>query len=142
MNQLSSWTDSDNAGVRYFSGRVTYRTTLPLTEAQVATLSSANLDLGVVREVAVVRINGETAGTLWKRPYTIAADGLFHAGDNTIEVEVTNLWPNRLIGDAQDADGKHYTWTNIRKYTKESPLLPSGMLGPVAIEPVYHLTLR
>jgi hypothetical protein len=104
---LNSWTDSDNAGVRYFSGRATYRTTFPLTEAQVAAVSNAYLDLGVVHEVAVVRIKGKTAGTLWKRPYTIPTDGLLHAGANTIEVDVTTLWPNRLIGDAQDADEKH-----------------------------------
>ncbi len=141
MNQLNSWTDSADAGVRYFSGRATYRTTLRLTRAQVAAVSSAILDLGEVHEVAVVRINGKAAGTLWKWPYTIRTDGSLHAGANTIEIDVTNLWPNRLIGDAQDPDGKHYTWTNIRKYAKDSPLLPSGMLGPVKIEPVYEVTL-
>jgi hypothetical protein len=66
---------------------------------------------------------------------------MIHAGANTIEVDVTNLWPNRLIGDAQDPNSKHYTWTNIRKYTKDSPLLPSGMLGPVMIEPLHDMTL-
>jgi alpha-L-rhamnosidase len=141
MNQLSWWTNSADAGVRYFSGRATYRTVLYLTEAQVAATSSANLDLGEVHEVAVVRINGKLARILWKQPYAVRVDGLLHAGANTIEVDVTNLWPNRLIGDAQDPDGKHYTWTNIRKYTKDSPLLPSGMLGPVRIEPVYNVTL-
>ena len=141
MNQLNSWTDSADAGVRYFSGRATYRTTLRLANAQVAALSSAILDLGEVHEVAVVRINGKAAGTLWKWPYAIRTDGLLHAGANTIEIDVTNLWPNRLIGDAQDPDRKHYTWTNIRKYTKGSPLSPSGMLGPVKIEPVYEVTL-
>jgi len=141
MNQLSSWTDSADAGVRYFSGRATYRTTLRLANAQVAAVSSAILDLGEVHEVAVVRINGKAAGTLWKWPYTIRTDGLLHAGANRIEIDVTNLWPNRLIGDAQDPDRKHYTWTNIRKYTKGSTLSPSGMLGPVKIEPVYEVTL-
>jgi hypothetical protein len=142
MNQLISWTDSADAGVRYFSGKATYRTTLQLTDAQAATAASANLDLGEVHEVAAVRINGKAAGTLWKRPYAIRTDGLLHAGSNTIEIDVTNLWPNRLIGDARDPTGKHYTWTNIRKYTKESPLLPSGILGPVKIEPVYEVTVR
>jgi hypothetical protein len=141
MNQLSSWTNSADAGVRYFSGRATYRTVLRLTQAQAAATSSANLDLGEVHEVAAVRINGKLARILWKQPYRVRVDGLLHAGANTIEVDVTNLWPNRLIGDAQDPSGKHYTWTNIRKYTKDSPLLPSGMLGPVRIEPVYNVTV-
>ena len=141
MNHLNSWTNSPDAGVRYFSGRATYRTVLRLTEAQVAAASAANLNLGEVHEVAAVRINGKAAGILWKQPYAIRIDGLLHAGPNTIEVDVTNLWPNRLIGDAQDPNAKHYTWTNIRKYTKDSPLLPSGMLGPVKIEPEFTVTL-
>jgi hypothetical protein len=141
MNQLTSWTHSTDAGVRYFSGTATYRTILRLTEAQVAAASADDLNLGEVHEVAAVRINGKAAGILWKQPYTIRIDGLLHAGPNTIEVDVTNLWPNRLIGDAQDPKAKHYTWTNIRKYTKDSPLLPSGMLGPVKIEPEFVMTL-
>jgi hypothetical protein len=141
MDQLKSWTSFADAGVRYFSGTATYRTTVRLTKAQVATASSASLDLGEVHEVAAVRVNGKVAGTLWKQPYAIRIDGLIHAGANTIEIDVTNLWPNRLIGDAQDPNGKRYTWTNIRKYTKDSPLLPSGMLGPVRIEPLHDMTL-
>jgi hypothetical protein len=92
-------------------------------------------------EVAAVRINGKVARTLWKQPYAIRIDGLIQAGTNTIEVDVTNLWPNRLIGDAQDPNSKHYTWTNIRKYTKDSPLLPSGILGPARIESLHNITL-
>lgn len=141
MDRLESWTNSGDVGVRYFSGRATYRTTLQLTGAQAVAGSSANLNLGAVHEVAAVRINGKAAGIVWKQPYAVRLDGLLHAGTNTIEVDVTNLWPNRLIGDSQDPNGKHYTWTNIRKYTKDSPLLPSGMLGPVQIEPVYNVTL-
>ena len=100
------------------------------------------LDLGEVHEVAAVRINGKPAATLWKTPYSLRADPLLRAGENTIEVDVTNLWPNRLIGDAQSPNDKHYTWTNIRKYTKDSPLLPSGLMGPVVLHTVYCLPLR
>ena len=141
MHQLESWTSFADSGIRYFSGTATYRTTVRLTKDQVTRASSASLDLGQVHEVAAVRINGKVAGTLWKQPYALRIDGLVHAGANTIEVDVTNLWPNRLIGDAQDPNGKHYTWTNIRKYTKDSPLLPSGMLGPVRIEPLHEMTI-
>ena len=95
-----------------------------------------------MHEVAAIRINGKPAGTLWKQPFSVRVDGLLKPGENIVEVDVTNLWPNRLIGDAQSPTGKHYTWTNIRKYTKDSPLLPSGMLGPVVLEPVYRLPLK
>jgi hypothetical protein len=142
LNSLRSWTESTDAGVRYFSGTATYRTTVNLTGLQLAERNSLWLDLGEVHEVAAVRINGKAAAIIWKAPYSLRADPLLHAGENTIEVDVTNLWPNRLIGDAQLPDGKHYTWTNIRKYTKDSPLLPSGLLGPVVLHTVYRLPLR
>ncbi len=141
LAQLQSWTDNTDPGVRYFSGTATYRTTLQLTSAQAVVGRSADLDLGDVHEVATVTINGKPAGTLWKSPYIVPVDGLLHAGENRVEVNVTNLWPNRIIGDAQDPAARHYTWTNIRKYTKTSPLLPSGMQGPVTLEPTYRLPL-
>jgi (4-O-methyl)-D-glucuronate---lignin esterase len=142
LNSLQSWTESTDAGVRYFSGTATYRTTVNLTGSQLAGKNSLWLDLGEVHEVAAVRINGKPAAILWKAPYSLRADPLLRAGENTVEIDVTNLWPNRLIGDAQSPNGKHYTWTNIRKYTKVSPLLPSGLLGPVALHPLYRLPLR
>jgi hypothetical protein len=142
LDRLQSWTESTDAGVRHFSGTATYRTAVNLTDSQLAEKNFIWLDLGEVHEVAAVRINGKPAAILWKAPYSLRADPLLQAGENTIEVDVTNLWPNRLIGDAQSSNGKHYTWTNIRKYTKDSPLLPSGLLGPVVLHTVYRLPLR
>jgi hypothetical protein len=141
LDKLQSWTAFNDAGVRYFSGRATYRTSLQLTASQANAASSTELNLGEVHEVAAVRINGGNAGILWKSPYIVPLHGLLHAGENEIEIDVTNLWPNRLIGDAQESQGKHYTWTNIRQYTKDSPLLPSGIIGPVELDPVYNLPL-
>ncbi len=142
LTKLESWTTSPDPGVRYFSGTATYQTKLNLTEAQLTGDYALWLNLGEVHEVAAVRVNGKPAGTLWKQPFSVRVDGLLKPGKNIVEVDVTNLWPNRLIGDAQSPTGKHYTWTNIRKYTKDSPLLPSGMLGPVVLEPVYRLPLK
>jgi len=142
VNHLQSWTNFSDPGVRYFSGTATYRTTLHLTPEQLAETRSRWLDLGEVHEVAAVRINGKPAEVRWKAPYSLRVDSMLHAGDNLIEVDVTNLWPNRLIGDAQSSTAKHYTWTNIRKYTKDSTLLPSGLLGPVGIHPFYRLPLE
>ncbi|HEU5340814.1 glycosyl hydrolase [Edaphobacter sp.] len=141
VERLASWTESSDPGVRYFSGTATYRTTVHLTAAQLAGYHGLDLDLGEVHEVASVRINGGPAQVLWKAPYRLRVDRLLHPGANSIQIDVTNLWPNRLIGDAQSPTGKHYTWTNIRKYTKDSPLLPSGLLGPVSLRPTYLLPL-
>ena len=129
LSNLESWSESKDPGVRYFSGTATYRTTLKLTTAQLAGQHDIWLDLGEVHEVAAVRINGKPADTLWKRPWSTRIDELLHPGENTLEIDVTNLWPNRLIGDAQDPTAKHYTWTNIRYYKKDSALQPSGLLG-------------
>jgi hypothetical protein len=104
-----------DAGVRYFSGTATYRTTVNLTGSQLAEKSSLWLDLGEVHEVAAVRINGKPAAILWKAAYSCRADPLLHAGENTIKVDVTNLWPNRLIGDAQLPNARHYTRTNLSR---------------------------
>jgi hypothetical protein len=142
LTKLEFWTTSPDPGVRYFSGTATYQTKLNLTEAQLRGDYALWLNLGEVHEVAAVRVNGKPAGTLWKQPFSVRVDGLWKPGENIVEVDVTNLWPNRLIGDAQSPTDKHYTWTNIRKYTKDSPLLPSGMLGPVVLELIYRLPLK
>lgn len=87
--------------------------------------------------MAVIRVNGVSLTPLWKQPYSARIDPLLHPGSNSIEVQVTNLWPNRLIGDAQPGVTHRYTWTNIKAFTSSSPLLPSGLLGPVRLVPVY-----
>ncbi len=142
LTTLQSWSDSTDPGIRYFSGTAAYHTTLHLTAAQLPHSQQLWLSLGEVHEVAAIRINGKPAQTLWKQPWSLRADQLLHPGDNTIEIEVTNLWPNRLIGDAQSPTAHHYTWTNITTYTKSSPLLPSGLLGPVTLNPIYTIPLN
>src|SRR5260370_38964900 len=110
-----------------------------MTEEQLRGDHSVWLDLGEVHEVAAVRVNGKITEIVWKAPYAVRVDRLLKAGENVIEIEVTNLWPNRLIGDAQSPAGRHYTWTNILTYTKDSPLLPSGLMGPVVLKPLYRV---
>ncbi len=142
LTRLASWTQSNDLGIRYFSGTATYSTVVNLTTVQAAALSSSELNLQEVHEVAGVRINGVQAGIVWKQPYTVNSRAMLHAGVNQIEVDVTNLWPNRLIGDAQNPGEKHYTWTNVRKYTRDSPLLDSGLIGPVKFVPAYDVVLN
>jgi len=90
-------------------------------------------DLGDVREIATVAVNGKELRTLWHAPFLLRIDPALHAGDNELSIRVTNLWPNRLIGDQQPAEKAHYTKTNIHVYSKDSPLLPSGLLSPVTL---------
>jgi len=134
---LKSWTEFADPGIRYFSGTATYRTTVHIGADQLVSDRELWLDLGEVYEVARIRINGTSLTPLWKRPYAVRVDTRLHAGDNILEVDITNLWPNRLIGDAQPGVTHRYTWTNIKKFTASSPLLTSGMLGPVTLKTVY-----
>jgi hypothetical protein len=136
---LKSWTEFPNPGIRYFSGTAAYRTSFHLDANQLVPGRELRLDLGEVHEVARIRVSGISLTPLWKQPYADRIDTLVHPGENTLEIDVTNLWPNRLIGDAQPGVKHHYTWTNIRAYTSSSPLLPSGLLGPVRLIPAYNV---
>jgi hypothetical protein len=134
VEHFGSWTESQDPGIRYFSGTATYRTTLHISDAAILAQRQMWLNLGDVREIASVRINGVRVQTLWRAPFVARIDRQLHAGDNAVEVEVTNLWPNRIIGDLQPSATKTYTKTNVRAYTKDSPLLPSGLLEPVTLQ--------
>jgi hypothetical protein len=130
LTSFQSWTESPDPGVRYFSGTATYRTEF---DARPAGDQHVLLTLGDLHEICTVRVNGKVAGTIWAKPYQLEITGSLIAGRNTVELEVTNLWPNRLIGDAQPTAIRKYTRTNIRKYKADSPLLPSGVIGPVTL---------
>ena len=128
---FKSWTESDQPGVRYFSGTATYSTTVPVHRKQG---ERVRLRLRDVHEVCTVSVNGKEAGTIWAMPYVLDITDLLNDGENRLELAVTNLWPNRIIGDAQPSARERFTHTNIRKYTADSPLLPSGLIGPVVLE--------
>jgi alpha-L-rhamnosidase len=134
---LKSWTEFADPGIRYFSGTATYGMTIHIDANQLVPGQELWLNLGEVHEVARIRINGSSLTPLWKHPYAARVDPYMHPGINTLQVEVTNLWPNRLIGDAQPGVPHRYTWTNIKTFTALSQLLPSGILGPVRIVSVY-----
>ena len=101
LQRLASWTEHDDPGIRYFSGTAVYRGELFVPPAMLASDIVPILDLGQVEVMARVRINGHDLGILWKAPFLADAMGVLKAGRNQLEIEVTNLWPNRLIGDEQ-----------------------------------------
>jgi hypothetical protein len=131
LNRFESWTQSDNVGIRYFSGTATYNTTFDFHPHPGDRIL---LRLTELHEIATVRLNGERMGTIWSAPYQLDLTGKLIEGKNTLELDVTNLWPNRIIGDAQPSANHQYTHTNIRAYNAESPLLPSGLIGPVFLD--------
>jgi hypothetical protein len=139
MNTLIDWTQHTDLGVKYFSGAATYHNQFSLKEIPSGEQKSLILDLGVVKEVAVIRINGKEAGVLWKEPYRIDIAAYVKAGENQIEIKVVNSWNNRIVGDLNSKPEERITRTNlVGKFNAKMPLLPSGLLGPVILKtPVY-----
>jgi acetyl esterase/lipase len=127
---LEGWTMRSESGIKYYSGKATYRKTFNLSSEPKA---KTYLDLGDVRELASVRLNGQDLGVFWTKPFRIEVTHALKPGDNQLEIDVVNLWPNRLIGDTFLPKEKRVTRTNMAKYTQASQLLPSGLLGPVKL---------
>ncbi|HNY27990.1 MAG TPA: glycosyl hydrolase, partial [Candidatus Sumerlaeota bacterium] len=131
FDSLVSWTARPEPGIKYYSGTATYRAEFELKDGDTA--GSLWLDLGNLRELAEVRLNGQPLGILWMPPFRVEVTRATKPGANRLEVEVVNFWPNRLIGDASLPAEQRLTRTNIRKLTADTPLLESGLLGPVQL---------
>jgi len=130
LDTLVDWSKHLEPGVRHFSGQATYRTQFMLDPARVGK-SRWQLDLGRVEVMAQVKLNGKDLGVLWKAPFQVEITDAAKPGENVLEITVANLWPNRLIGDQSLPPEKRTSWTTWNPYTKDSPLLESGLLGPV-----------
>ena len=130
FDRLAPLNEAEEPAVKYFSGTATYRNTFKLTRKNQPVALS--VDLGEVGQMADVFINGEHAGFLWNAPYELTFTGKLKRGTNTVEIRVVNLWVNRLIGDAQPGVEGH-TFSPVPFYNAESPLLPSGLIGPVRL---------
>lgn len=133
MSELSEWTASADPLLKYFSGTATYRKEIDIPAAMLATGGRILLELGQVRELAEVRLNGQDLGVQWAPPFAVDVTRAARPGRNRLEIEVTNLWANRVIGDAQLPAAQRTTWTNVTQLTKDDQLVPSGLLGPVRL---------
>ncbi|MDR1674911.1 MAG: hypothetical protein LBR86_00335 [Tannerella sp.] len=164
LDKLISWTEHPDTGVKYFSGTAAYDKTFRW-EARPDTGFRVILDLGRLSHFAEVTLNGKTFPTLWKPPYCLDITEAVRTGENTLLVKITNLWPNRLIGDEQlpddcEWDGSHlkewpqwvldgkssptgrYTFTTWRHWRKDDALLPSGLFGPVQVRQVKRIKIK
>ena len=168
FEKLADWSKRPEEGVRYYSGTATYRTRFnwkPNPKLETRN-SKRYLDLGGVAIMAEVKLNGKDLGLLWKPPFRVDATDALKTGDNALEVRVVNLWINRMIGDEQlpedsqrNPDGTLKTWpqwlaegkpsptgrftfTSWRLWKKNDALVPSGLLGPVTLQPVQRVAIR
>ena len=128
----TSWTENTNPAIRFYSGRARYSRTVHIPDAWRNEDQRIELDLGIVAEMARVRINGQDLGVLWNTPFRRDISSALRPGDNRIEIIVTNYWRNRLIGDEQP-DATRFTFSSLRPYSADSTLRPSGLLGPVRL---------
>ncbi len=156
FNELISWTDVKEEAIQHFSGTATYRKEFTVSDKMLQPNKSLVLDLGSVAVIAEIIINGKNAGILWKSPFRMEISDYLKKGDNILEVKVTNLWKNRLIGDEKlpldySRKGKRSstlpdwldhrierlsersTFVSWNHYSKKDKLKTSGLLGPVKI---------
>ncbi len=160
FESLGDWSTRPEEGVKYYSGTVIYRKTfdLPAPADQGRKSSRLWLDLGKVFNMARVRLNGHDLGVVWCAPWRVDMTEAVQRSGNKLEIEVANLWLNRLIGDEfQPADAEYgkngnllqwpdwllknqprpskgrFAFATWRHFTKDTPLLPSGLLGPVRV---------
>ncbi len=167
FEKLDDWTRRAEPGIKFFSGTAVYAKTFDLPEAQIKNRKSKIfLDLGVVHALAEVWLNGKNLGVVWTAPWRMDISSAVKAKNNKLEIKVTNVWANRLIGDEQEpADcefGKgafgfggplktfpewfikgtprpssgRFTFATWNYFTKDSPLVSSGLLGPVTLDAV------
>jgi hypothetical protein len=133
LDKLISWTDSADAGVKYFSGTGTYTKTIQASPEWFKKGAHLWIDLGDVKNLAEVIVNGKPLGIVWHTPYRVDASSALKPGGNEVTIKVINAWVNRLIGDQQPEVTTKCTFADVKPYKADSPLLPSGLLGPVHI---------
>jgi hypothetical protein len=149
FDDLQDWTLRPEDGIKYYSGLATYTKTFDMT----ATTGKLFIDLGQIKNLARVKLNGKDLGVVWTAPWRVEIPAGLLQKQNKLEIEVANLWPNRLIGDQQlpndgPANGKwpewllkgeprkskRYTFTSFNPYNKNTKLLSSGLMGPVTVQ--------
>ena len=153
FDTLVDWTTRPEEGIKFYSGIARYEKTFDLPKGPTgAGAREWILDLGTVKNMARVRLNGKDLGVVWTAPWQVALVGAVLPKGNRLEIEVANLSINRLIGDEQFPDdgvqkghwpdwvlngtprlSRRFTFTTHRFYKKGDALQPSGLLGPVTV---------
>jgi hypothetical protein len=157
FSQLVDWMSHQNDGIKHYSGTVHYHLNFTLSEEDIANKQPIYLNLGEVQQIAEVSVNGQKLATLWKPPFAVDISQAVQAGDNKLQVDVTNTWVNRLIGDEALPDNSGYkmtgdtvpwinndepppaskrvTFTGFNFFKKKDShiLQTSGLLGPVSL---------
>jgi hypothetical protein len=168
LRRLVSWTEHADPGVRHFSGKATYHKEVRIPPSMLEEGRRLYLDLGEVQVIATVKLNGRPLGVLWKPPFRMDVTDAARPGANALDLEVINLWPNRLIGDAnlpedcqweatfggeklvrwpswleegRPSPAGRFTFATWKVWAGDAPLRRSGLLGPVTLSAAIRVTL-
>ena len=131
FDQLDDWSQRPEPGIKYYSGIATYRHTF---DVPASSPMPRYLDLGKVQVMARVHVNGQDCGVAWTAPWHVDISKAVKPGENQLEIEVANLWPNRMIGDLVEKRTPPFAKTTYHPFKATDPLLPSGLLGPVTLQ--------
>jgi hypothetical protein len=139
--ELISWTEHPDDRIKYYSGEAVYERSYKLPENVLSTVDSVVLDMGSLRAMAEVHLNGKSVGILWKPPFRLDVTDYVQAGDNRLEVTAVNTWFNRLFYETVvNPGGTHVMDLSkapavriIRNSIKNRPLMPSGLFGPIRL---------
>lgn len=150
LPELISWTEHSDEGVRYYSGTGTYHRTMEVPASWLDSGRRVHLDLGDVREMAEIYVNGQSAGVVWKPPFRADITAFLQPGVNVLKIEVMNLWINRLSGDMNLPQEERFTRTNISsdgggwRLVPREPWYakPAGLLGPVRLLPSLEVPVK
>jgi hypothetical protein len=134
FDSLICWNRHSDFNISHYSGAATYYKNIQIPEGVLTNNHKLLLDMDKVYDMAVVKINNNDSVTLWEKPYCIDITNWVKAGENKLEITVINSWANRIIGDLNLPESEHKTSIkNFPVYKKDTPLVESGLAGPVKI---------
>ena len=153
FDNLEDWMKRPEPAVKNFSGKAVYRKVFELKQqvgnqkaegsrSEADSQARLFLDLGSVKETARVRLNGKDLGVVWCQPWSVEITQAVKTGENTLEIEVVNLWPNRLVGDKELPLAERRTMTKMFVGGLNNDQLPSGLLGPVTIQALNQIKTK
>ncbi len=134
FNTLSDWSKNSDPAIKTYSGTAVYNTTF--TVDNLAKGKKYLLDLGKVKVIAKVKVNGINVGAAWTAPWSVDISKALQLGENKLEIMVVNTWVNKIVSDLNLPEAERSTWVSTPTFTKKTPLDSSGLMGPVTLQSV------